>query len=965
MPQVLSPSAMSQTSHTSTPITPYRTPSPFSPISPAETRKQQHGNGLLIPTDRDIDELEVKWLPNLGRLRVEREVVLKGYALYSLRNWFLSRSHFSHTIVTQTGKPSEQISAYLLVPASHLSEQEGVQEIANAVQILAAETRSQPRKTELGTLLVTTPSAFGQDINPVPGGDFRIAKPYIIVNTGLRRLGCGGRAILGLESPIPALRRKFHDLYRIPTLSHPSSHATASSPTRSMSISSSPQRQRQLGSPTSPIPNGDGPAHDAISSDPFTYLIVELVKLIQAALALWGMFEDVGEDAHGRVVGPGMEIDGLFCDETKGAIFRWRRSMGMEHEESLKIEKETSGGCIDPKTLTSLLSSITSLHYQLEVLDVERLPKDPFTSIRRTLKTWLNFQTMMKSPLPSPFLTVPSVRALFQHYLEDRRHTGDALRVQRLFSEVAHTASSLSANLKGVGEDTSLRRREHHLRHRMDEQDLWDSGVLLIIPEGDVGSVAPPDVITSDLEAYIKGVLRSREKDWDVMGARRLAELWNGTFGASIEGRKRRRGSPNMGLAGSKERHVLRKRTTSRDDAIREEEGDLRGTFKELSGRAGQALRGGLGIMSRKGHAYETSDSEAGAGPGPSTLRASLLKKKQAAVPVLIEPGVEDNDAHPDFRSASPSPSNSHRHLNASGMNFPTLPSFLSTASRTNSRVPNARPPTINIPPGNESDVWSKADYNQGKSPGEERTDLEWGQAVANKRASFVSSSGAGAAGAGTSQVSDRAVAWRNKGRATVMLRSCSDGADVVLDDSGMEWEVTNPRGTGRRSDGDLFASTMRRHSFDNLEEFEGVRMLSAQHLQVDVEMCSVVLELRAKERILAQKVKDAKLLEKALFNAATQFVQSASARRQQVDALMAQSAALVDSLRSLETDDDPEDELPYDRFHYYLSEETHRPELLDDLGRLKEMWEEVRKEGEERRKNVEQEGHRKGWWFW
>lgn len=133
----------------------------------------------------------------------------------------------------------------------------------------------------------------------------------------------------------------------------------------------------------SPVANG----HD-INSDPFTYLVIELVKLIQAALALWGMFQDVGEDMHGRLIGPGMEVDGLFCDETKNAISRWRKEMGMEHEESLKIEvrtpmplrtgtdpkqKETSGGCIDPKTLASLLSSITSVHYQLDALDVERV----------------------------------------------------------------------------------------------------------------------------------------------------------------------------------------------------------------------------------------------------------------------------------------------------------------------------------------------------------------------------------------------------------------------------------------------------------------------------------------------------------------------------------------------------------------------------------------------------------------
>ena len=36
-------------------------------------------------------------------------------------------------------------------------------------------------------------------------------------------------------------------------------------------------------------------------------------------------------------------------------------------------QKETSGGCIDPKTLAALLSSITSTRYQLDALDVEKV----------------------------------------------------------------------------------------------------------------------------------------------------------------------------------------------------------------------------------------------------------------------------------------------------------------------------------------------------------------------------------------------------------------------------------------------------------------------------------------------------------------------------------------------------------------------------------------------------------------
>jgi hypothetical protein len=30
------------------------------------------------------------------------------------------------------------------------------------------------------------------------------------------------------------------------------------------------------------------------------------------------------------------------------------------------------------------------------------------------------------------------------------------------------------------------------------------------------------------------------------------------------------------------------------------------------------------------------------------------------------------------------------------------------------------------------------------------------------------------------------------------MLRTASDGADVALDEGGMEWDVLNPHGTGK-----------------------------------------------------------------------------------------------------------------------------------------------------------------------
>ncbi|KIY32471.1 hypothetical protein I305_05040 [Cryptococcus gattii E566] len=970
MSYVLSPSTLFPASHANTPTTPSLSPSP----SPnAEHLLRPSSNGLLIPTDRTQDVLETKWLGMLGRLRVEREVILKGYALYSLRTWFLSRTHFAHTIVTQTGKPNDQISAYLLVPSAELSGSEGDEEIANAIQFLSSETRSQPRRTELGFLLVTSPSAFGQDVNPVPGGDFRVAKSYIVVNTALRRLGCGGRAVLGLEPPIAALRRKFHDLYRVPVPVHSGpmlvrNSSPSASPTRTPSISGSPRDLHSIHPPAfppssarSPVANG----HD-INSDPFTYLVIELVKLIQAALALWGMFQHVGEDIHGRLISPGMEIDGLFCDETKSAIFRWRREMGMEYEGSLKIEKETSGGCIDPKTLASLLSSVTSVHYQLDALDVERLPKDPFSSIGRTLKTWLSYQENMKSGTDSPFFSVPSIRALAQYYLSDRLHKGDHLRVQRLLTGVAQTASHLSANLKGGGgEETSLRWREHHHRHRLDEQELEDPGMVMIIPDDEIGNIAPPDAITTHLEAYIKCILKSKEKEWDVMGARRIAELWNGSLADSIEGRRKRRGTLtlSLGRGGSREREkgVLRKRTTSRDDTMREDEGDLRGTIKEISERAGQALREGMGIM-RKGMADETSDSENG-GPGASSQLAALMRKKHGPVPTVIEPDAIDEN-HPEPPSVSPSTSSRQlpSQLAPSPSSIPSKPNLLSHTSRTSSRTPSGRPPTIIIPSGNESEVWSRVSGHPGKSPGEERSDLDLGYShVKNNKIGSVS--GRGASNAVSKPASERAIAWRNKGRSTVMLRSSSDGADVALDETGMEWEVRNPHGTGKREE-EAIKLVVRRHSFNDLDDYKGARMLSPQHLQIDVEMCLVALKLRQKERQLAQKVKDVKLLEEAVYTAASQLGIASRARHAHIETLKSQAEILCASLEALKTEEDLEEQLPYDRFHYYLSEETHRAELLDDLGRLKEMWENVRKEGDERRRKLEKDA-KKTWWFW
>ena len=184
------------------------------------------------------------------------------------------------------------------------------------------------------------------------------------------------------------------------------------------------------------------------------------------------------------------------------------------------------------------------------------------------------------------YLTVSAVRHLNSHYLAQRTRSPDALKVHRfLFSGVASATSSLHANLKGSGhEDTPLRKREHHLRNRL-EDGSSDSGLALIVPAGEIGTFAPPDVMTSDLEAYTKGILKTREKDWDLMGARRIAALWSGLTD-SHTGRSSRRHTG-----------VLRKRSQSADTETATEEGGAKGAFGKMTTKTGQAIKDGLGFV--------------------------------------------------------------------------------------------------------------------------------------------------------------------------------------------------------------------------------------------------------------------------------------------------------------------------------------------------------------------------------
>jgi hypothetical protein len=114
----------------------------------------------------------------------------------------------------------------------------------------------------------------------------------------------------------PALRRKFHELYKLPQPPQSSTSPPTSPlrPNRSNSIAQSPIQT--------------GPSASDFRLDPFAIMVQRVVELVQAALAIWGLYGSQRDE---------LDINGLFCDETKAGIFKWRQIMGME-KETLKLE---------------------------------------------------------------------------------------------------------------------------------------------------------------------------------------------------------------------------------------------------------------------------------------------------------------------------------------------------------------------------------------------------------------------------------------------------------------------------------------------------------------------------------------------------------------------------------------------------------------------------------------------------
>lgn len=258
-----------------------------------------------------------------------RREKLQGYECYLVEQWACSRTHPTFIITTYTGDPSHSIVVSVLsVPMKEESWSPRLKVYFKAL----SQYHARRRETPLGTLMITNLSGFPSSLTviPIPEGDARNHREDFFVNENLKRLGCSGRVGLTLGKPSDATKAKFYQLYR---------------------------------------------ASDKI---PFNSAVIELVKLCQMALMLFGKLEPD-------------YADGLLCDVTEKAINDWWIEFGTEY-----YNIEPHDGILGPTTVAALLGMLIGARNRLNAYGAP-IAKDVF-DVQTTKRAIAYFQKQQRIP---------------------------------------------------------------------------------------------------------------------------------------------------------------------------------------------------------------------------------------------------------------------------------------------------------------------------------------------------------------------------------------------------------------------------------------------------------------------------------------------------------------------------------------------------------------------------------------
>jgi hypothetical protein len=272
---------------------------------------------------------------------IEKRTVLQGYELYLVEQWACSRQSPTLVIVTYTGDPNHSVVVGVLgVPDDEKDWSPRLRVYFKAIQ----QYHARPKETEAGELMVTNLSSFPSALTviAIPDGDIRKHRHIFIINEDLKRLGCSGRSGMTLSDPTPATQAKFMQLFK---------------------------------------------TSDRI---PFFQSVLELVKLCQTALFIFGKLEQE-------------YIDGLLCDVTESAVNNWWTEIGSEY-----YNIEPTDGILGPTTVAALLGTLMGARNRLsyygapitkDVFDLDNMKKGIGTfqkayKLERTRR--LDRQTLLK-----------------------------------------------------------------------------------------------------------------------------------------------------------------------------------------------------------------------------------------------------------------------------------------------------------------------------------------------------------------------------------------------------------------------------------------------------------------------------------------------------------------------------------------------------------------------------------------
>ncbi|KAF8165326.1 hypothetical protein B0H34DRAFT_233731 [Crassisporium funariophilum] len=320
-------------------------------------------------------------------------IVITQYQLYAVEKWLVERNRQVTLLVVFTGDPQHEITLNAYAPDPALSKEQADQHWQTALAHLRADGAKQ-KQTPHGVLMVTSLAHFRSDytIVHIPGGHFLPVKDQLYANINLLRMGCSGRSALTLQDPSDTTKERFISAYSLPdtTLSPPlptsAEHLPIPPPltqTQSYSASHRPGRpsirvigptpnhswaspERHPNQSTSSLPTQKGKLHHAKTKEPYIFIatVLELVKLVQAGLAIFGMYGN----------NPTLVLDGLLCDVTVEGIRKWIAEIG-----GPCVGLEPTERIADPMFVSALLSVVLSIRNKLAHLGFPHvLPRDPF-----------------------------------------------------------------------------------------------------------------------------------------------------------------------------------------------------------------------------------------------------------------------------------------------------------------------------------------------------------------------------------------------------------------------------------------------------------------------------------------------------------------------------------------------------------------------------------------------------------